>query len=102
MFGANVENVTAADWQQWIDTNDGLILDVREPMEWAAGTLPDARRVALGELPAALQRLDPTVPLLLVCRSGNRSLMAARYLAANGFDRVANLTGGMVAAGFAA
>ena len=68
----------------------------------AAGTLPGTQRLALVDLPSALARLDPQVPLLMVCRSGNRSLMAARFLAANGFDRVANLAGGMVALGHAA
>lgn len=76
---------------------DGQLIDVREPSEVAAGTLPGAVNIPLGELPSRLGELDPLRPVVLLCRSGARSGHAADFLSANGFTDVINLTGGMVA-----
>ena len=102
MANTTVEQVPPSHWQSWLDEHHGLVLDVRLPEEWARGTLPGAMRISLQDLPASLDLLDPNTPLLLVCRSGNRSDLAARFLADRGFVRVANAVGGMRAAGAAA
>lgn len=94
-----IEQVPADEWKAWIETNDGLILDVREPHEWELGTLPGAIRIRMGQLPAALDQLDPARPTLVVCRTGSRSQQAALFLAMAGFDDAANLAGGMHALG---
>ena len=66
----------------------------REPAEWAAGHAPQAEHRPLGGLdPAAL---DPELPVVAICRSGNRSGKAADLLAAAGV-RVHNVAGGMKA-----
>ena len=96
-----IEQVPAADWQTWSSDNDAVILDIREPFEWTQGTLPGSETVQMMALPARLAELDPSTPLLIVCRSGNRSLMVAQYLASNGFEKVANLFGGLKALGMA-
>lgn len=75
------------------------IVDVREPFELFEGTLPGAVNIPLGDLPARIGELDPARPVLLLCRSGNRSGQAARWLARQGFADVVNLSGGMLAAG---
>jgi rhodanese-related sulfurtransferase len=74
-------------------------IDVREPAEFDGplGHLPGAELVPLGNLPAAAASWSPAGPLLLICRSGARSLKAARLLAAQGFRQLYNLEGGMVA-----
>lgn len=72
------------------------IIDVREPDEFRAGHIPGAQNIPLSQLPGALGRLRPTEEIVLVCRSGNRSRAAQRFLAAQGFDRAINLTGGML------
>lgn len=82
-------------------TDDALVVDVREPDEWAAGHAPGALHIPLGEVPARLEELPETDgPLPVICRSGNRSLRAAQWLAQQGFD-VANVEGGMRAWGSA-
>ena len=73
-----------------------VVLDVREDDEWAAGHAPDATHIPLGELPTRVGELDRDLPVLAMCRSGNRSRTAAAQLAAAGFD-VANVVGGMKA-----
>lgn len=94
-----IEQVPARQWESWIESNDGVVLDVREPDEWALGTLPDAVLISLRDLPAGLDRLDPATPTLVVCRSGNRSQQAAAFMKMSGFETAANMAGGMQALG---
>ena len=96
-----VHLVPARDWETWSTTNDAVIVDVREPFEWAMGTLPDSVLIRLGSLSGGLDELDRDRAILFVCRSGNRSGVAAEYLVRHGFGVVANLTGGLVDLGMA-
>ena len=82
------------------------IVDVREPAEFddALGHLPGARLLPLAQLAARIgergaqldPEIDPTRPVVTVCRSGARSAQAAVLLQKAGFGRVANLAGGML------
>jgi len=93
--------VEAREWQTWSREHDAVIIDVREPFEWAMGTLPGAELIGLGSLFGRLNDLDRDRAILFVCRTGNRSGVAAELFVRNGFDEVANLTGGLVALGLA-
>ncbi|MGI9603644.1 MAG: rhodanese-like domain-containing protein [Acidimicrobiales bacterium] len=77
--------------------DDGQLVDVREPHEVAGGTLAGAMNIPLGELAGRLDEPDPSLPVVLLCRSGGRSAQAARFLTAEGFVDVVNLAGGMLA-----
>ena len=94
-----IEQVPASEWEHWITTNAGVLVDVRQPEEWAVATLPGARLVSLEQIPEAMQEMDQSTAVLLVCRSGGRSQQAAMFLALSGFQTVANLAGGMKALG---
>jgi rhodanese-related sulfurtransferase len=74
-------------------------IDVREPAEFVGelGHIEGAESVPLGSLSAECPSWPKEAPLLLICRSGNRSSQAARFLAQMGFTNVANLSGGMLA-----
>jgi len=74
------------------------IVDVREPAEFngALGHVPGARLVPLGTLAARAGELSKERPIVTVCRSGARSAQATVLLGKAGFDRVANLAGGML------
>jgi rhodanese-related sulfurtransferase len=74
-----------------------LLVDVREPDEFARGHIPRARLISLSALGAALRGWDPMMEIILVCRSGQRSGTAAEAMASAGFHRVMNLAGGMLA-----
>jgi rhodanese-related sulfurtransferase len=78
-------------------TPGAQLVDVRQPDEFAAGSLPGARNVPLGELAARVGELDPARRVVLLCRSGARSQRAAEYLESIGFGDVVNLSGGMIA-----
>ena len=101
MLFTRIPQVHAPEWKTWVEENDAVILDVREPMEWAQGTIEGSKKVQLASLPSALGSLDTNRPILVVCRSGNRSQHAAKFLKAQGFENVANLTGGLRALGMA-
>lgn len=71
-----------------------VLLDVREPYEWAAGHAPQARHLPLGQLPTRVERLPADREVVVVCRSGNRSRHAAAMLLRSG-RQARNLHGGM-------
>jgi len=96
-----VEQLPARRWGEWRDEHDAVVLDVREPMEWAQGLLPGAETMALSTIATEWQRLDPETPVLVVCRTGSRSGTVADALIRAGFSRVANMAGGMAALGLA-
>ena len=89
--GADVEVVEAA---RLTGAGLALLIDVREDDEWAAGHAPAAVHVPLGRLPQT--QLPADLPVLAICRSGNRSAAAATLLLARGVD-ARNVTGGMQA-----
>ena len=97
----DVEQVSAAQWMTWRNEHNAVVLDVREPMEWAFGILPGAEKMALSTMASDWQRLDPQTPILVVCRTGSRSTGVSRALAAAGFSKVGNMAGGMAAIGLA-
>jgi rhodanese-related sulfurtransferase len=73
---------------------DVQLVDVREPAEWQAGRIEGALHVPLASLPARLGEIDRDRPVVLVCRTGNRSYQATRFLAEQGYD-ARNLAGGV-------
>ena len=72
-----------------------VLLDVREAAEYAFNHIPNAISIPLSELELRLQELNQDQDIYIVCRSGNRSDMAANMLTANGFSRVTNVVPGM-------
>jgi NADPH-dependent 2,4-dienoyl-CoA reductase/sulfur reductase-like enzyme/rhodanese-related sulfurtransferase len=80
----------------WDGAKDGLILDVREPMELAVESVPGALNIPLGQLRARLGELPRDREILVLCRSGGRAYYATRILLQNGF-KARNLSGGLLA-----
>ena len=74
-----------------------VLLDVREPWEWAVGNLADrgARLIPLGELGERLGEVPTGEEIVVYCRTGQRSLAAARELARSGRGPVTSLRGGL-------
>jgi rhodanese-related sulfurtransferase len=79
--------------------DDALILDVREDKEYASGHIPKARHIPLGQLAGRIQELDKfkNKPILVTCRSGQRSARACGMLKKAGFETVYNQAGGIIA-----
>jgi adenylyltransferase/sulfurtransferase len=76
-----------------------FLVDVREPWEWLVSSLEDrgATLIPMGDLDRRLDEIPRDRPIVVYCRSGQRSLAAARRLVRAGFPDVANLAGGMLA-----
>ncbi|SBT66172.1 Rhodanese-related sulfurtransferase [Micromonospora sediminicola] len=93
LLGARVPSVGPAEAAAVVAAG-GLLIDVREPVEWRAGHAPRARHIPLGQLAGHLAEVPTDRPVVTVCRSGARSRQAARILADAG-RQVHDLSGGM-------
>jgi glyoxylase-like metal-dependent hydrolase (beta-lactamase superfamily II)/rhodanese-related sulfurtransferase len=83
----------------WLEESAGVqIVDVREPDEFKGplGHIRSAKLIPLGEIRSRTSELDKTRPVVTVCRAGGRSAQATLVLQQAGFERVANLAGGML------
>ncbi|GIW07246.1 MAG: sulfurtransferase [Dehalococcoidia bacterium] len=96
LFGKPVAEVTASDAAAR-QRAGAQIVDVREPDEWQEGHIPGATLIPLGELARRAGELDRSKEVIAVCRSGRRSVTAARLLEQAGFPAVSSLAGGMLA-----
>ncbi len=94
--GAKVSSLQAT---QLINQGKSLILDVREPAEFATGHLRDAKNIALAELPKKLDELAKfkAKPVIVVCQSGVKSAKATALLKNAGFTEAVSLNGGVAA-----
>jgi rhodanese-related sulfurtransferase len=81
---------------QLINREDALVIDVREPAEYAKGHVLGSKSVPLGDVERRAAEFDKhkAKPVILVCESGSRSARALDALRARGFTRVVNLSGG--------
>jgi adenylyltransferase/sulfurtransferase len=85
---AELRSLLAGDFQ-------GLLIDVREPHEHAIASIPGARLIPLGSLPAEMGTLPVDCEILVHCKSGIRSARAVKLLLEHGFGRVRNVSGGI-------
>lgn len=72
---------------------DAVLIDVREPREYAEGHVPGALLMPMSRLASRLDELDRSLPVHVICRSGNRSGAMADLLEAQGFEP-RNVVGG--------
>lgn len=74
-----------------------LLLDCREPVEFALARLTGAMLIPLAELPARLRELEPyrEREIVVYCHHGIRSLQATQWLRLKGFPKVRSLAGGI-------
>jgi rhodanese-related sulfurtransferase len=81
---------------QSMNQQGALLLDVREPAEYAAIHAPNAKLIPLGEVGLRLKEIEAykDKPVAVICRSGRRSAKAVAILQEAGFTRVVNVQGG--------
>lgn len=91
-----MKTIKTDELQQRIESGEQLnIIDVREADEVAAGMIPGAKHIPLGEIEYRAGELDSGQPYYMVCRSGARSGRASDYLNEQGIDAT-NVEGGML------
>lgn len=81
------------------DGDAPLLLDVREDWELAIARLDGVVHIPMGQVPERLDELEGgrDREIVVMCRSGGRSAQVAAFLRQQGYSRVWNLTGGIVA-----
>ena len=94
--GASVGTLEAT---MLINQKDAVVIDVREPGEFAQSHILNARNVPLGEIEARIRELErfKEKPVIVSCATGSRSGSAASVLRKHGFTNVVNLAGGIAA-----
>jgi rhodanese-related sulfurtransferase len=98
MFFSNIKEIDAKELATWMsDTEKQFrIIDVREPMEIAQGSIPGAEPMPMSSLGNRLAEIQQDQQVVFICRSGARSGQVCAYLAQNGFENVYNLRGGVL------
>ncbi len=92
-----IPQMSVKEYKQRRDAGEDLfLLDVREPFEYQIAQMGGVL-VPLGELPHRMGELDPKREIVVQCKSGGRSQKAAEFLKKNGFEKVHNLAGGILA-----
>jgi len=94
MFGFGVKTITIEQLADRLKTGKPVLLDVREPSEFASGHVRDARNVPMSRLAAEVFLLDPDAETLVICQSGHRSAAAAKHLKRVGLTDVYSVKGG--------
>lgn len=95
-----MENINKIQLQEWLDTGKEMVLlDVRSEGEVAEGIIPGALNMNMMSPTFAqdVKNLDKSKSYVVICRSGNRSTSAGSFMTSNGFSKVYNLMGGMMA-----
>ncbi len=89
--------VSASDAVQLINRHDAVIVDIREPNEYAVSHIINSRNVPLKELDSRVKELArfKEKPVIVTCDTGNRSRGGVAALKKLGFTQVYNLTGGL-------
>ena len=93
----SVAEITPTEFVARRERGESLtLLDVREEWELGVASVPDVVHIPMGEVADRLGELDRGREVVVLCRSGRRSLQVANFLQQNGF-RAVNLAGGILA-----
>src|SRR5450759_2511459 len=94
-----IKEVDTAGALQLINHKNAIVLDVREPKEYDTGHVLNAKLIPLGKLKERMGELEKyrDQPIVVMCRSGNRSGTACFLLGKQGFAQAYNLAGGVQA-----
>jgi len=93
-----VKEMTPREFAARAETSPApVLLDVREAWELAIARVDDAVHIPMGEIPTRLGELETEREIVVLCRSGGRSAQVVRYLEQQGYPRVWNLAGGILA-----
>jgi adenylyltransferase/sulfurtransferase len=93
----SIPEISAAEYLQRREHGDALtLLDVREDWEMSVASVPGVVHIPMAQVQARLNELDRNKEIVVLCRSGRRSLEVAKLLQLNDF-RAINLAGGILA-----
>jgi rhodanese-related sulfurtransferase len=91
---ASSQLISPAEYvEEFKDSVGHILIDVRTPEEFDSGHIPGAINIPVEELPQRLDEVPQGTPIVVYCRSGNRSATAAGILTGNGYSPVYDLGG---------
>jgi rhodanese-related sulfurtransferase len=95
---AFIKNIDSPTFKKFMESGQGLVLDVRTPQEVTQGYIPEASVIDIYDrnFEDKIKVLPKDKEIYVYCTSGVRSMQAAKILQKNGFDKVYNLGGGIV------
>ena len=94
--GPDYKNITPRELKVRLDGGeDPVLLDVREPWEFALTRIEGSKLVPMAEILDRLPELDPNAETIVVCHHGVRSAYVTQLLCRSGFREVLNLEGGL-------
>ena len=96
MTDERITHASPADVQRWLENGEILLIDVREPDEYAAARIPGALLYPLSTFDARTLPRDGR-RLVMQCAAGGRSLKAAQALLQAGHGHATHLAGGIKA-----
>jgi rhodanese-related sulfurtransferase len=96
LFARKIRTLPPTEAWEAHHCNDLVLVDVRERPEWRTGVVTGALRIPLQELSRRTGELPREKTVAFLCRSGHRSLLAARHARRHGID-AASIRGGMLA-----
>jgi rhodanese-related sulfurtransferase len=98
MSMSTIKEIEATELTQWQENGETIrVLDIRQPAELNSGIIPGAESVPMHMIPLSLGDFKQDETLVMVCRSGARSAQACMFLQQQGYEKVYNLRGGMIA-----
>lgn len=94
-----VKTLSVAEAVRLMNHEQGVVVDVCEPVEYRSGHIPNAINAPLSSIKTHLGSIEKhkNRPMIVSCRSGNRSVKGAMLLRKHGFERVYSLSGGLTA-----
>lgn len=96
-FGLDPLEVDVATTIAALEDPNVQVIDCREPNEWHAARAEGMTLMPLDTIALRMGDLDKERPVIVVCRSGGRSLVAAQQLTAAGFVDAKSMNGGLIA-----
>lgn len=92
-----ISNISTDELAKKLESGDNQVvyIDVREPDEYAAGHIPGITNLPLSTLSEESANFPKDAEVVIICRSGNRSMQAAEKLKEFGFTNLVNVEGGM-------
>lgn len=93
-----IKEIEVSELAQLKEKGDAIrVIDIRQPAELNSGIIPGAEALPMHTIPLRINELQQDETLIMVCRSGARSAQACMFLQQQGYEKVFNLRGGMIA-----
>lgn len=94
----SINQINSDDLVEFIQINDAILVDVRTEDEYNTGYIENSINIDyLSDIfDYNIEKLDKNTPIILYCRSGNRSNLSAEKLSKKGFREIYNLKGGIL------